>query len=412
MADTVVGIDFTPTTMDKMFKVMYDKRSYVVFNTATPLLSKIKRDFTFKGKNRTIEAVLGFTGSVSSGSLPDTNVQDEQNAVLSRKKLYATISLDREAMLASKGDEAAFESASERQVKNGVKSFTRNLSRQLFALENGKLFEGDNATNVSGAGTAGSPYIVRALSTTFVRGFIEKGDFVNVASETTPLEITAVNYTTRDVSLRGTSATIAAAVGAPTTAKIYMQKSKDNDTQSILAATKGTSLTLYGLSQTTLGARWQSTQLDAASAAVSPDLINQIVSDQAFVSGEAGNLIVTSFKQLRKIKNFLGDKLRYMAVENSDPLFRKAKYNFQGVEWMTDDGPVPIVADRMCPDDHLLSLNTDYITMYLCGAPKWADEDGTVLLRSASADTYGARYIAYGETFVHPHAQAVLYGLA
>ncbi len=399
------------STLSNMFKVQYGKRSYAVFNTSTPLWSKIKKEHgMFKGKSLALEAILGFSGSVGSGSLPETNVFDDQNAALTRKKIYARILLDREAMIASKGEPAAFEQATKRMVKKGVESFMRNVSRQLFAYENGKLFEGDGSTTVTGAGTTGSPYLVIGLSTTWVRGFLEKKDKVNVGSETTILEITAVNYTTRQVSLVGTSATLAAVAGSTfTAAKVYMQGSKDNDMQSILAACKQSSSTLYGI---TVANRWQSVQTDASSAGITTDLINQLVTDVEFSSGESPDILVTSYKQYRKIQDILGDKVRYTSVQNSNPAFRKAEFNMQGLEWVTNSGPIAIVPDRMCPDDHMFALNTDNIVLYTAEAPKWADEDGTVLLRSASADAYEARYVMYGEMFIHPAAQGVLYGLA
>jgi hypothetical protein len=408
MADVSASL----STLSNMFKVLYGKKTYAVFNTATPLWSKIKKEYgMFKGKSLSLEAVLGFSGSVGSGSLPETNVFTDENASMTRKKLYARILLDREAMIASKGEENAFEQATKRMVKKGVESFMRNLSRMLFAYENGKLFEGDNSTTVTGAGSSGSPYLVIGLSTTWVKSFIELKDKVNVGSETTILEITAVNYTTRQVSLVGTSATLAAAVAAvgATSAKVYMQGSKDNDMESILRVCKATSSTLYGLN---VGYRWQSAQIDASSAGISTDLINQLVTDVEFQSGESPDIIVTSFKQFRKIQNLLGDKLRYNVVSNRDPVFQKARFNFKGIEWVTNGGEVTIVADRMCPDDHLFALSSDNIAFYTAEAPKWADEDGTVLLRSSSADAYEARYIVYGQLFVHPNAQGVLYGLA
>ena len=161
-----------------------------------------------------------------------------------------------------------------------------------------------------------------------------------------------------------------------------------------------------------VGNRWQSAQIDASSAGISTDLINQLVSNVEFQAGESPDLIVTSYKQLRKIQNLLGDKLRYCAVSPRDPVFKKAGVNFSAVEWNTQKGPVALVADRMCPDDHLFALNTDEIVLHQAEAPKWFSEDGTVLLRSSSADAYEARYGFYGDLFVHPNAQGVIYGLA
>lgn len=404
MADISLGV----TNTTAMFQILYDKKSLILFNTATPLLKKISRDEKFLGKSRVLEAITSWGGGVGSGTLPETNVFEDQNATLTRKKMYSRIQIDREAMKASKNGVGAFEDATKRRVRKGVEDFMRNMSRALFAFENGKLFEGDNSTNVTG--TAGN-YTVTALASTWVPGFVEKKDKVNVGAETTVLEITAVNYATRVLTLVGTSAILEAARVGPTAtaAKIYMQGSKDNDIQSILAAVKQTSSTLYGV---TVGPKWQAYQRDAASAALSTDLMNEVVSQIEFQSGESPDLIITSYKQLRKLQNLLGDKVRFMVQEPRSPLFRKAQFNFSALEFSTASGPIPVVADRMCPDDHMLFLNTDQITLYSAGPAQWADDDGTVFLRLAGSDAYEARYALYAEMFVSPTSQGVLYGLA
>lgn len=406
MADTAANL----TTLSNLFKYKYDKKAYAVFNTATPLLAKIKRVNNFKGKSMVLDAVTSFTGSVGAGTLPETSSFDQKNPTLARVKLYGRMVLDREALIASQGNDAAFEDVTKRQTKKLIESFVRNTSRALFATANGRIATGDGSTNVTGAGTSGDPYIFTASATGWVKGHVEKYDKVNIGTETTILEITAVNYTTRAISLVGTSSTLATAAGGPsaTSAIMYMQNSKDADLESILRVCKATSSTLYGVD---VGHRWQAAQVDASSAGVSVDLVNQLVSDLEF-QYDSPDLLVTSYKQLRKIKNLLGDKLRYCTVNPRDPIFKKAGVSFQAVEWNTEKGPVALVADRMCPDDHLFALNTNEITLHQVEAPKWFDEDGSVLMRKAESDAYEARYGVYGQLFVHPNAQGVLYGLA
>ncbi len=406
MADTSASL----TSLSNLFKIKYDKKSFAVFNTINPVLQAYDKKYNFTGKSMSLDAVLGFTGSVSSGSMPDTNVYQQENASLTRKKMYARILLDREAIVASKGEAAAFEDATKRQVKKGVESWSRNIERCFFAFENGKLFEGDNATNVTGAGTTGSPYLVKGLASTWVEAFVQIKDYVNVGSETTLLEIVAVDASTRVVSLVGTSATLAAAAGGPsaTAAKVYMQKSKDNDIKSILEVCKATSSSQYGVN---IGTGWKAKQVNASGAGISSDLINELVTGVEYQSGESPTILVTSYKQRRKVKDLLGDKLRYTTVSNRDPIFKKAGASFQAIEWNSDSGAIPLIASRMCPDDHFFALNMDYITLFFAEQPKWADEDGTVLLRT-TGDSYEARYIGYGENFVHPNAQGVLYNLA
>ncbi len=417
MADSVVST----TTLSNLFKIKYAKKSYAIFNTATPIVSKLTKEHGgFKGKSSglTINAVLGFTGSVGANVLPETNVFNDQNAVLTRKKQYARMRLDREAMIASEGKENAFEDVTKYQVKKCVESFMRNFERQLFAIENGMIFQGDGATNVSGSGTTGSPYVLRGLASNWVDGFVEVGDSVQYAGESTLLKISNVNRATRDVSLVGTSAALSGATGsAPLSGKVYIQginaaastPTSGLDLTSITQACRATSSTLYGV---TVGERFQSQQINASSAGIQTDLVNQLVTQVEQFSGESPDLLVTSYTQYQKLQNVLGDKLRYMAVTNRDKLFNKAMFKFTGIEWNTQSGPIPIVFSRMCPTDHFFALNTDAITLYTAQAPKWFDEDGTVLLRSATSDDYEARYGMYGEVFIHPQAHGVIYGLA
>lgn len=403
MADTSANT----TNLSNLFKYKYDKKSYAVFNTATPLLAKIRRENGFTGKSMVLDAVTSFTGSVGAGLLPETSTFDQQNPSLSRIKMYGRMLLDREGMIASKGDEASFENLTKRQTKKLIEAFTKNCSRALFATANGRIATGDGSTNVTGAGTSGNPYLVTCSATGWVNSHVEKYDKVNIGAETTILEVSAVNYTTRVISLVGTSTELSG--GDPTSAVIYVQGSKDADLESILRVCKATSGTLYGVS---VGNKWQAAQIDAANAGISTDLINQLVTSVESQAGESPDLIVTSYKQFRKIQNLLTDKLRYTSVSPRDPIFKKAGINFPAIEWNAQKGSVALVADRMCPDDHLFALNTDEICLYQAEAPKWFQEDGTVLLRSSSSDAYEARYGFYGNLFVHPNAQGVLYSLA
>ncbi len=424
MADQSVST----TTLSNLFKIKYGKKSFAVFNTSTPLWSRVKKNHgEFKGKTSglTINAVLGFTGSVGAAVIPEANVFTDVNAVLTRKKQYARMLLDREAMVASEGKDAAFEQVTKYQVKKCVESFMRNMERQLFAIENGMIFQGDGTTNVTGNGSTGTPYLVIGLASNWVDGFVEVGDSIQVAGETTILRISNVVRSTRQVALVGTSAALAAAAGGPsaTSAKFYIQginaaaatPTSGNDITSILQVCKATSSTLYGVS---VGERFQSQQINAASAGITTDLINQLVTQVEQFAGESPDILVTSYKQYRKLQDLLGDKLRYMDVTNREKMFRKAEFNMQGIQWNTTSGVIPVVTSKMCPDDHFFALNTDNISLFTSEAPKWFDEDGTVLLRtgftsgSTTSDSYEARYGLYGELFVHPQAQGVLYGLA
>lgn len=404
------GDAYSVTNPSELFKIKYEKKSENVFNTATVLLARIKRNKNFVGRRIELPVPFSFNGGVGSGStLPTSNLQNYETAVITSKKMYAKILIDRESMKASTNGEGAYEKAQENQVKSGVESFTNNVSRALFAFENGMLGQGDNTTTVTGNGTVGTPYVVRMAAATFVDAFWQEQQLVNVGAETTLLEVVTVAAATRDISLVGTSAILAAATGATATAsKIYVQNSKDNDIQSILGALIQTTSTLYGI---TIGRRWKAYQLLAVASPISTDILNDLVLGTQKQCGKVPNLMITSFKQFRKLLNLLEDNKRYPAsLEPRDAKYRGV-ISYSSISVMTTTGLIPVFPDRHCPDDTFMALNDEYLELHTRGAPSWIDEDGAVLSRSSTTDAFEARYAMYGELYVPPSFHGIITGL-
>lgn len=409
MAGTGVQTAFSVTSATALFKNKYEMKSENTYNNATPLLTRIKKDPTFVGKQMDVAVPLSFNGGVGSGkTLPTANAANYGDAVLTRKTLSSKILLDREAIKASANDEGAFVRATKEQVAKGVESFTRNLSRTMFASTNGSLGAGDGSTTVTGAGSTGSPYLVIISAATWVQGFWEVGDFINVAAETTQLEVVGIVPASFQIKLVGTSATLAAAVSGTTStsALFYMQNSLGNDPQSLLAALTATSSTIYGL---TVGYRWQAYQ-NTTGGPITPDLINDLVLGVEYQCGKPPNLIVTSYKQYKKLMNQLEDQKRYPITSRQQSI--KGQTLFTGIEVMTSAGPVPVVPERMCPDSVCMALNDNYLTYFSApGSPGWVDEDGSVFFRVATADQFESRYLAYLELWAPPSFHGIATGL-
>jgi hypothetical protein len=243
---------------------------------------------------------------------------------------------------------------------------------------------------------------------------IEIGDLVNINDETADLEVVDVNVVSAvpgaidiEISLVGSSTRLDALVAAPNgldaTDDIFMQGSKDNELQgleSIIAATSGS---YKGI---TVGRRWKSYSKDASSAALSTDLMNDVVVNIKRQSGESPDMILASYAQYIKLLNLLEDHKRYQ-LPARDKKF-KGQISFSGVEYMSPDGVIPVMASRFVSDEKMLFLNSNHIE--LCCRPggfEWFDEDGTVFLRE-SGDSYEARYGGYCDFFVNPHFQGQL----
>jgi hypothetical protein len=121
-------------------------------------------------------------------------------------------------------------------------------------------------------------------------------------------------------------------------------------------------------------------------------------------------MLVTSYVQMRKIKNFLEDQKVYMIDPRASEL--KGKISWSGIEYLANGAKLAIIEDRMCPDDRMYALNTDFITSYHRPGFGWFDDDGTVFLRQTNTDSYGARYGGYYQNYIIPSFHGVVTGLA
>jgi len=402
--------EYSLTSATELFKIKYNKLSDNTYNSANVTLARVKKQYDFTGKQMFVPVPLSFSGGVGSGSLPTANVNNVDDATILAKKVYAVVQIEREAIKASANDEGSFVRATKWVVQRGVESYMRNCSRILWNDGTGSVARGDGATNVTGTGTSGDPYLVTLNSDT-VEANIEERDFLNYDAEVTQLEVAAYNPSTRVISLVGTSVGLAALTGAGpvlVTKYLHMQNSKDNDPLGIRGILSATSGSLYGIP---VARRWQaSAQTDAASAGITTDMMNNDILEIERKCGKVPNLIQTSFTQYRKILNILEDKKYYDISPRNEAL--KGQISFKGVEFMSSAGPIGIFPERFIQSDELFYLNDNYMTIHHRPDFGWFDDDGTVFLREASADSYSARYGGYWQLYMPPTFHGYRYNLA
>lgn len=419
---------YTASNEANLFKIKYGKLIDKQFNKSNVILGRIKKMDDFVGKQIDRPVIQSIGGGVGAGSLPTANENKIGLAKLNDvKKLYAVTSVDRETMKAAKKDEGSFVRMTKFPVKIAVESFNRNLTRQILRNDvagAGALITGAAAnSNCSGVGTSGDPYVIEIdkASTYFPAEFeaLEEGDLVNINSEVTALEVVTVGvtdvggYATASISLVGSSARLDVIGDTGTPAPfgasdvVYMQGSKDNELdgiKGILAATSGTYKNIA------IARRWQSYRKDASSAALSTDLLNDLVISVKRKSGASPKMLLMHHHQMIKLLNLLEDQKQYN-MPARDKRF-KGQISFAGVEFLSADGPIPVIPDRFMDGDKVYALNDDHIELHCRpGGFEWFDEDGTVFLRETT-DSYEARYGGYAELFVNPHFQGELHSLA
>lgn len=428
------------SSVQSAFKIKYGKLADRVFNAGNPILMQIETTTDFVGSQMTDENPLGYSGSVGSRKIPKSGVGNYKNSTLFSKKLYAKVVVDRESMKASSTTEGAFFKFMDKPVKDTMESFDRNRSRMFFNDGSGVLGKGNAAAaDVTGLGSEASPFLVNFVAAEFFEQNWEERDYVQVVSgitdpvdnsggvaeggdtEVNLLEVVSVDPVARTIGLVGTSAVLTALVGTadplPATSAIVMQRSYMGDmtglrllSKASIAHDAGTTVNIYGIPTFR---RWKMLTKNAAGAAISAALCNEVAVGVEAKTGKTVNLIGCSYTQFGKFLGLSENQKNYMTVSPANPTYGKAQFGFKAVEYMTSTGPVAVIPDRMIHKDEVWFLNKNYIQFRLRpGGAEWFTEDGTTFLRVSGDDEYEARYGTYGECFISPSFQGHLYGLS
>ena len=416
----------TLSSFSEYMKTKWGKVSDNVYNSHTPLLMRLSREHNFVGEDERAPVPTGYEGGVGSssdGSLPDAGQSNAEKYTITTKSVYGRTSIRRQLMKQAQKKEGSFVKAVGHKMGKAVESYVRNTSRMLFNDGTGSLAIGSaSAANVTGSGTTGDPYLVElkmqdsttASVATNKKANLEKRDKVNVNTETTKLEITAVTVASdKDItlSLVGTSSRLATLstsnpFGASDT--LYMQGSKDTDIEGLRGVLDATSGSKYGI---TIGDRWQAFQ-KAVTTSISSDLALEMLLGVHDQCGQPVDLIVTSYKQWRKFSNVLEDKKDITISPRYGSEKLKAKVGFNAIAMKSPfNQDVPIVIDRFCEDDRMYFLNTKQMRLKHAPDHGWFNDDGTIFMRETDTDSYEARYGGYKEAFIIPSFHGVLTGL-
>ena len=410
---------FSGTDEANLMKIKFGEVIEKQFNKSNVILGRIKKMNDNVGKQIDRPLIQSIGGGVGNGTLPTANNNKIGLVKLSDpKSLYAVVQIDRQTMKRGSTSEAAYVNMSKFPVKIATESFNRNLSRQI--LKNDVAGVGALLTWVTGntATSTGKVYFDKA-STYDLAAFeaVEIGDLIDmidsdgVTVNNEGIEVVDVVIVSPANGYAGANSYIefSAALGAAVANNDYLVMQNSNlleidGIKGVLAATSGT------YKNVTIGRRYKSYRKDASSASLSTDLLNDLVINVKKQSGESPDLLLMSYHQFIKLLNLLEDQKRY-PLPARDSKF-KGQISFMGVEFMSADGPIACVPDRMMDADEIFALNTSKIELHVTpGGFEWMDEDGTVFLRDAG-DSYSARYGGYAELFVNPHFQGQLYGLA
>lgn len=395
---------YDQSTEVNLLKTTFGTLQEKQFNKKNILIGRAKKKNDFDGKLFEFPVEQSIGGGVSSGSLGRSSRNKNLKAELRRKKLYGTVSIDRETMKVARGGASAFVVMTQHAIKKLTESFSRNIERQITLNDltgSGLLATVDGTP--TGAGTLVSPYVLPLAAGTVMEQF-EEGDIVHLntdASAATECEVVEVGATSISI------------VGSPSitpadTDDVYMQYSKDKELEGLQGVLKATTGTYKNIP---IGRRWKATQLNASAAAISTALINRLISKLEKTCGESPSFLLASYEQYNALLDLHEDQKVYNLPARDKRFMETISYS--GVEIMTGSGAIPVLRSRFVPASEIYVLNDD--KMHIKCAPggfEWFDEDGTVFLRKDNEDEYEARYGGYADFYVNPHFQGIIYGLA
>lgn len=383
-----------------LFKKKYAKYEQNVLNRSNPTLGKIKKAQDMVGDEWLKTIDIGWIGGAGMARIPVANRGRQLRASLETKQAYITTEIDRRTVKQSK-DPGSFVEGQKHMVQKTLEKFQWLRSCNLWS-PNGTGSLGTIATS-GVVDNGGGSYTLTISDATYQRARFVVRDLVNIGSGSTDLfEIMDHRPADKEIDVtRVSGSTVPAQADV-----IFLQGSENASVYSIPQVVKATAgSSLYG---TTVADGFESFRVNAGGAGISVDLMNEVALGVHENCGKSPDLIATSYTLFRKLLALLEDQKRYFT--QGETKNRVGDFSFKAVQFMSVDGPVPIVIDRFIQDDEMYFLNTDYITEHAApDCPGWVDDDtGSIWLRKAGADQFEARYASYYNNFILPNHQGLI----
>jgi hypothetical protein len=412
-----INANFLPT---------FEGRSRTMYSTLNPLEGAIKKKYNFTGKEKNIETQLSFAGGFGARFLPKANNNTMENQKIVAKKVYARALVDREGIKAASNSQGAYQQYLKFPISKTVEGYVNQCGRITFGDSTGILGRGDGSSNVTGAGSVASPYVVTLRASDFKDSNFHKRQLVQVVSSLNAgdnlggsaeggdtlvniLEVAGINVAARQIQLVGTSAILAALVAGPspfpTTSGLVSQRSYLGEPigfGSVLTATSGQ---LYGID---VQQEWKAGQLNAGGQGIITDMINEVMLERHHIFGEEPDMIICRYNQYQKILAQLEDKKIYN-IPNKN---LKGHMGFEGIEYVGASGKrCSVVMNRHADADKVYLVNTKFVERLHRPDFGWFNDDGTVFLRTTE-DEYEARYGGYWEHVMVPTAHGIITNLS
>ncbi len=373
---------------DKALKDYYlDAVSAQLNDGISPFFSAIEKSaVNVYGKDVKMAVIRGTSGNIlagaEDGNLPDPYKNRYLSIVTPLKNLYGTIEISDKALRASRESSGAFVNLVNAEMEGLIASAKQNFQRMLFGDGSGKMCKIlDSVSNTE--------YEVDTVKDYFAGMQVDVVPKVTGTGDSYGVYITSVNKEKSTITFATPiSDTI-------TNGEVYPRGSKDNELCGLGAIFDA--VTLYGYQKT--AEPYFAPYVADAKGALTEDMLTDMLDYVEENCNSKINMIICSYKTRKRIAALIADNRR--VVNTTD-----ARTGF-GVVAVND---VPVYADKYCPDDRILFLNTDdFLLSQLCDWEWLEDESGKILKQVPGKAAYTATLVKYAELICKkPCGQAML----
>jgi hypothetical protein len=394
----------TITAVDPLLKDFYVDKIVEEIKQQMPLLDYFKKrdDMPTDGRQVLYPAHVGRNTGVGAiaagGNLPTAGAQVWQDFKIPYRYNYARIQIDAQSLKQTKTSKGAFEKIFDAEIMGAARDCGRNRNRQLFGYGLGAICfisAGANSTtqtmnNLQGQTDANGQYNVCRF---FYPGQILAGvtqpggvfNWVGVVS-TVNLAANTVTFTSSVNTSTGDAVTLVSL----STSTALSDTGYNNELMGLMGMLDdGTFVGTYqNISRTTYPG------MQATRIALGQTGLSSIILQRGFdgvyqkSDGKVTDLFthpVTLREHLANIQTFK----RYTDEFSKSP---DAGWRQQDSQVEIEFNEAPIHVDRDCPYGLIFGLDESMLFRYVNEEGKWADEDGTILLRVSGQDAYEARF--------------------
>ena len=363
------------TNFDAALKEWYGPRMNATVNEKRILLSRFRRnaDPTMISGRRVVIPV-NIRGSQSlgarsgAGPTPAPQRQTITEMRVTMNYLYGTIQFDLPTILASRNDAGAFARVMDAEMKGIRRDAQNDLNRQMFGDSLGSLGTVNGAVTASTAVTVDTGHDIKAGM--IVDIYTDSGGDPSTTRTIDSVQVTATTATTL---------TMGAAITVADGEHVIREDARGQEILGLDAIVDNDTGTIYNISRGTFP-EWQANEVDASSAPLDLDLMqNAWLTAEEEGEGDI-SLIVTDYTQWRKYGNLLVGDRRFPTALTLDGGFVALDFNGK-----------PVVPDRDCQVQRMYFLDEDTFTIYeMTAGWQWDETDGRILHKVSRQAAYEA----------------------